>query len=247
MEKLHAVKDDPNFDLVLLDTPPTTNALDFLDAPDKLVQAFDSAATRWFVQAMQSSGKFSLNLLAKTSAAILRGIGKLTGGGFLEQVAEFLSEINSLFGSWRERADEVASALRGDDVAYVLVTTPDPLCVREVLFFAERLKQQGMRRDAWVVNRVHPEYGALPSPSEIAKALSSRGVRLDPTAPGRLRKAAEDEGMLGKADALHLVGLEDAIRDEPSSQSASVRVPAFPFDIHDVAGLAKIAAILAPR
>ncbi len=156
MEKLYAVKDDPAYDLVLLDTPPTANALDFLDAPERLIAAFDSAATRWFVQAFESSGKLSLGLLAKGTAAILRGIGRVTGGGFLEQIAGFLTEINSVFGSWRERADKVATALRAPGVAYVLVTTPDPLSVREVLFFAERLKSLGMRRDAFVVNRVHP-------------------------------------------------------------------------------------------
>ncbi|HEY4120849.1 MAG TPA: ArsA-related P-loop ATPase, partial [Byssovorax sp.] len=65
MEKLFAVKDDPSYDLVLLDTPPTANALDFLDAPERLIAAFDSAATKWFVDAFESSGTFSLNILAK--------------------------------------------------------------------------------------------------------------------------------------------------------------------------------------
>src|SRR5690349_24974436 len=74
MEKLYAVKADPRFDLILLDTPPTQNALDFLDAPERLVGAFDSAATRWFVQAFQSSGKLSFNLLAKRSEE--RRVGK---------------------------------------------------------------------------------------------------------------------------------------------------------------------------
>ncbi len=108
MEKLYAVKNDPAYDIILLDTPPTANALDFLDAPERLVGAIDSAAIRWFVQAFQSSGKLSFNLLAKSTAAILRGIGRLTGGGFLEQIASFISEINDIFGSWRARADEVA-------------------------------------------------------------------------------------------------------------------------------------------
>src|SRR5690606_10966388 len=89
MEKLYAVKSDPAYDLILLDTPPTTNALDFLDAPERLVGAIDSAAMRWFMQAMQTSGKFSLNLVAKGAAVVLKNIGKFTGSGFLEQIAEF--------------------------------------------------------------------------------------------------------------------------------------------------------------
>jgi anion-transporting ArsA/GET3 family ATPase len=246
MEKLYAVKDDPAYDLILLDTPPTANALDFLDAPERLIAAFDSAATRWFVQAFESSGKLSLNLLAKGTAAILRGIGRVTGSGFLEQIAGFLNEINSVFGSWRERADKVATALRAPGVAYVLVTTPDPLSVREVLFFAERLKSLGMRRDAFVVNRVHPIYGELPSTEQIGAAVEKAGLDLGPSSAERLRTATEDERELGKEDALHLLGLEGAFDDEVAGGSVRVDVPAFPYDIHDLDRLAAIARTIAP-
>ncbi|WP_437606130.1 ArsA-related P-loop ATPase [Sorangium sp. So ce834] len=246
MEKLYAVRSDPSYDLVLLDTPPTANALDFLDAPERLVGAIDSAATRWFVQAFQSSGKLSLNLLARSTAAVLRGIGKLTGSGFLEQIAAFISEMNAVFGGWKQRADAVASALRGPDVAYVLVTTPDPLCVREVLFFADRLREQDMRRDAFVVNRVHPVYGALPGAAEVAAALDGSGLALGPGAAARLLQAAEDETRMGKLDQLNLIALEAALEDEQTGGSVRVDVPAFPYDIYDVAGLARIADVLAP-
>ena len=246
MEKLYAVKGDPAYDLILLDTPPTTNALDFLDAPERLMGALDSAATRWFVQAFHSSGKLSLNLLAKSTAAILRGIGKLTGAGFLEQVASFISELNDIFGSWRERANEVASALRGPEVAYVLVTTPDPLSVREVLYFADRLREQSMRRDAFVVNRVHPVYGQLPDAAEVAAAIAARGLSLESGAAERLRRAADDEARLGKMDALHLMALEGALEDETTGGSLAVNVPAFPYDIYDLQRLARVADLLAP-
>lgn len=242
MEKLYAVKGDPSYDLVLLDTPPTDNALDFLDAPERLIGAMDSAATRWFVQAFQDTGKLSFNLLAKSAAAILKGIGRLTGGGFLEQIASFVTEINELFGGWRKRADAVASALRGPDVAYVLVTTPDPLAIREVLYFAERLREQGMARDALVVNRVHPRYSSLPDVGAVTAALRARGLHVAGGAAARLRQAAEDETRQGRLDALRLVALEGAL-DEGT---ARVDVPALPWDVHDIAGLARIADIFAP-
>jgi anion-transporting ArsA/GET3 family ATPase len=246
MEKLYAVKGDPAYDLILLDTPPTTNALDFLDAPERLIGALDSAATRWFVQAFQSSGKLSLNLLAKSTAAILRGIGKLTGGGFLEQIASFITEINEIFGSWRARANEVASALRGPDVAYVLVTTPDPLSVREVLFFADRLREQSMRRDAFVVNRVHPVYGKVPAVAEVEGAIAARGLAMNDGAAERLRRAADDETRLGKMDAIHLMALEGALEDETTGGSLAVHVPAFPYDIYDLTRLGRVSDVLAP-
>lgn len=246
MEKLHETKADPRYDLILLDTPPTANALDFLDAPERLVGAIDSAATKWLVDAVQNSGTFSLNLLAKGAAAIVRGIGKVSGSGFLEQMAAFIAEINTLFGGWKKRADAVSAALRGPDVAYVLVTTPDPLAVREVLFFAERLRQQNMRRDAFVVNRVHPAYGQIPDLADVQAVMGKRSIEFGPNAAERLRQATEDERRMGKLDALHLIGLEAALEDEALGGSLLAHVPAFPYDIHDIDRLARIADVLAP-
>src|SRR5436190_10757832 len=155
MEKLVAVKDDPRYDLVVLDTPPTANALDFLDAPERLMEALDSATMKWFVQAFQSGGKFSLNLIARSAATMLRTIGRITGGGFLEAMAEFIGELNELFGGFKERASRVEAALRGDEVAFVLVTSASPPSIQEVLYFAERLTEASMPRGAFVVNRFH--------------------------------------------------------------------------------------------
>jgi len=246
MEKLYAVKGDPAYDLILLDTPPTANALDFLDAPERLVGAIDSAATRWFIQAFQSSGKLSFNLLARSTAAVLKGIGKLTGSGFLEQMAAFISEVNELFGGWKKRADAVSAALRGPDVAYVLVTTPDPLCVREVLYFADRLREQDMRRDAFVVNRVHPVYGRLPGAADVAAAVAESDLALGPGAAERLLLAAQDETRMGLLDHRNLAALDEAIQAERDGGSLRVDVPAFPYDIHDIAGLTRISDVLAP-
>ena len=105
MEKLVAVQRDPRFDLIVLDTPPTANALDFLDAPERLVEALDSADDA-LVRRRRSSrpARLSFNLLARSAAVVLRGLGRITGGGFLEAMAEFITELNDLFGGFKQRA-----------------------------------------------------------------------------------------------------------------------------------------------
>ena len=178
MEKLVAVKDDLRYDLIVLDTPPTTNALDFLDAPQRLMEALDSATMKWFVQAFESGGKFSLNLIAKSAAAILRGIGRITGGGFLEAMAEFIGELNDLFGGFKERAKRVEASLRGDEVAFVLVTSASPPSIQEVLYFADRLSDAHMPRGAFVVNRFHlpPARSEGITAAEAASAIAGRAL-----------------------------------------------------------------------
>ncbi len=241
MEKLHSLRDDPRFDLILLDTPPTTNALDFLDAPERLVGAIDSPAIRWFVQAVEGSGRLSFSLMARSTAMLLRGLGKVTGGGFLEQVASFINEMNSLFGGWKQRADAVSATLRAPDVAYVLVTTPDPLAIREVTFFAERLLAEKMRPDAIVVNRVNPAFPRTdPTALGSMQALSPQHAE---QLAGRCEAALRDAHGQGHLDRLHLFAL-DTVREE--SGAPAVFVPTFPADVYDLEALSEISEILAP-
>jgi anion-transporting ArsA/GET3 family ATPase len=242
MEKLVAVKDDPAYDLVILDTPPTANALDFLDAPERLMEALDSAAMKWFVQAFQSTGKFSLNLVAKSAAAVLRGIGKITGGGFLEAMAEFIAELNELFGGFKERAARVESALRGPEIAFVLVTSASPPSIQEVLYFAERLAEAKMERGAFVVNRFHvppPLAGRALTEAEAAEGLERHALSLEPDAPARLARAHADATKLAALDAAHLAALESSHGDTPI-----LRVAELDTDVHDVVLLAKLSDAL---
>src|SRR6187402_53192 len=192
MEKVLLVERDPRFDVIVLDTPPTSNALDFLDAPDRLIEAIDSAAMRWLVQTFEKSGRFSLSFVARGVALVLRGIGRLTGKGFLEHLAEFVVELNELFGGFRERAVAVAKAFRSPGMAYVLVTSPAPAAIDEVSFFAARLREQGMHPDAVVVNRIQPN----PAPTtrfELTRAARELGLELSAQALAGVERAADDD------------------------------------------------------
>lgn len=239
MEKLLGVLAEGAYDLVVLDTPPTSNALDFLDAPSRMVAALDSGAMRWFIQAFQSTGKLSFNLVTKSVSVILRGIGKLTGGGFLEQLAQFITELDDLFGGFKERATAVAAAFRSPDFGYVLVTSPEPSALREVQFFAQRLEEQGMRPDACVVNRVHQRPAARPSLPEIEQELSRAGLQLGPEAAPRLQQALEEELVLAGRDEQRLAEL-----GPPLGRLPRTLIPALAADVHDLQALAGIAARL---
>lgn len=241
MEKLYGLRNDPRYDLIILDTPPTANALDFLDAPERLVGAIDSPALRWLVQALESSGRLSFNLVAKSTAVLLKGLGRLTGSGFLEQVASFIQEMNALFGGWKQRAAEVSKALRGPDVAYVLVTTPDPLAIREVIFFAERLRTEQMKPDVFVVNRVSPKLEA--ADEKAGESLASVGIDPKPELLAKCAEALKDASTNARLDRIHLLSLEPTVEDFAVPM---VTVPTFASDVYDLEALSEISRTLAP-
>jgi anion-transporting ArsA/GET3 family ATPase len=243
MEKLVAVQSDPRFDLIILDTPPTANALDFLDAPERLVDALDSPAIRWFAEAFESTGKLSLNLLARSAAIVLRGLGRITGGGFLKAMAQFITELNDLFGGFRDRAKIVEAALRSPDVSFVLTTSPAPMSIQEVLFFSDRLEESRMPRGAFVVNRFRlppPGADAPPDEHDVADALAAHDIGLSNDARQRLVRAHADAALLAALDAAHVRGLDARAR----GQVPIVRVPELPSDVHDLESLGQLSEIL---
>ena len=236
MEKLVAVRADKSFDLIVLDTPPTANALDFLDAPERMVAALDSAAMKWFIEAFQQSGKFSLNLIARSAATVLRGIGKITGGGFLEAMAEFLAELNELFGGFKERAERVRREMRGDDVSFLLITSPSPLAIQEARYFYEHLVEHEMPRGGFIVNRFHlPPDPSMANAEEVGAALGD-GADLGE----RAQAAFADAALLASLDATNVQALE------PARQAGTpvIRIAAMPQDVHDIRMLAAVATSL---
>lgn len=243
MEKLHAVKDDPRYDLIVLDTPPTSNALDFLDAPERLAGLVDSPAMRWFIQAFEGAGKLSLNLVGKGAAFLLRGLSKFTGTGFLEQVAEFVTEFNDLFGGFRERAQQVSSYFRGHEVAFVIVTSPAPLAIEEAIFFGERLVEAGMRRDAFVINQVHP---LIAEPSATTAELVAEAQKHLPEGAdaaklvGRMRRALDDARLRAVSDRVE----SDRLKNKCGKDALYVEVPVLEHDVHDLGSLARVASFL---
>ena len=243
MEKLHEVRTDDRFDLVILDTPPTSNALDFLDAPERLIDAIDSPAMRWFMQVFEGAGKTGFGLVGKGATVLLRGLSKFTGVEFLEQVAEFVSGINDLFEGFKERAESVSNALRGPEVAFVLVTSPEPLAIQEAEYFSGKLDAAGMRRKAVVINQMH-QLIAEPSVSESEQLKLLQEALPDSADAARilaqLQMALQDERDWAVADRVE----GDRLTTQLGAEGHVVEVPAFDEDVHDIAALAKVANFL---
>ena len=260
MEKLHAVHNDPRFDLIILDTPPTSNALDFLDAPERMAGLVDSPTMKWIVSAMSTEKKgFSLNLVGdlvgRGAKMFLQGISRFTGAGFLEQVATFLTEFNDLFGGFRKRSEEVAAALRSPDVAFVIVTSPAPMAIEEAVFFAQRLGEAGMAGDALVVNQVHsvlPEIKATTGvlEAEAKPVLESLGGGLEAgKIVARMRRAYEDAKARADADRMQITKLHARLKGTQSTKSPTgvmpiLEVPVFDKDVHDLDALANVGRAL---
>lgn len=242
MEKLYDVRRSADFDLIVLDTPPTSNALDFLDAPERLVAAIDSPAIRWFLQAFEGKGGFSFNLLGRGAALLFRGLSRFTGGEFLESVAAFVTDLNDLFGGFRERAAEVRLALRGPDVAFVIVTSPDPLALQEAGFFGKRLAELGIEHDAFVINGVH-QTNAKDSDDPSSAAWQLREWMDVETASSvwpKLEQARRDQQTRAKDDHATV----EAFRARAAKNVELVCVPALGTDVHDLATLKKISSYL---
>jgi len=243
MEKLHEVRKDPKWDLVVLDTPPTSSAIDFLTAPERLIDAIDSPAMRWFLQVFEGAGKEAFGLVGRGATVLLKGIGKITGLEFLEQVAEFVSGINDLFGGFKERAEQVSNALRSPEVAFVLVTSPDPLAIGEARFFSDKLQDAGMNREGIIVNQVHTliEEPGIPVEQQIEalRAAVPDAIDAEDLLP-RLHEALADERVWAIADGAQVQRLIEEVGDE----TQIVQVPAFDQDVHDLRALARVAAYL---
>lgn len=239
MEKLAEVQGDPNYDLIVLDTPPTANALDFLSAPERMTEALDSAAIRWFVEAFQGGKSFSLNLLAKGAQAVLRGLGKITGGEFLQDMAEFVAELNDLFGGFHERATTVQAALRGEHIAFVVVAAPSTPSLEEAAFFIDKLRAADMPLGAMVVNRVRRAPAFAERPPSIAlvqQLLDARAITLGAGGAARVLQAHLDAAQMATHD-------ERAVRHHLGS-APLVGVAELETDVHDLQLLAQVGEIL---
>jgi len=248
-EKLFELHEREDLDLVVVDTPPTRHALDFLDAPGRLTRLLENRVFR----ALVSPSRTPLRLLGIGVRTLLRSIAAVVGREVVDDTVGFFQAFEGMEEGFRLRARRVEALLADPATAFVLVTTPDTSSLEEAGWFAERLATSGHRAEWLVVNRAHPGTSDLlrlvaATPEEAASGCPSSRPDAEPPTP----PAATDRALLESLEA-NARELELAHRRELASLAASsprlgqlprVVVPLLGSDVHDIAGLEEIAAAL---
>lgn len=238
MEKLYELATDRDYDFIVLDTPPTAHALDFLEAPDRILDFLGNETARALLSPAIGAGKLGLRLAQLGGGYIARTLGRFTGQAVLADLGDFLQGFQGMYDGFKERAAAVHALLSRPEVGFVLVTSASPIAIAETLALHERLHAESMPIAGLVANRVTPDLwpdgGALPDRSALAAALAAAGVAENDLAE-RLASTLAEHQALAAADRRALSRLVGSL-EAPRSL-----VPRLESDVHDLVGLARLA------
>jgi anion-transporting ArsA/GET3 family ATPase len=243
MEKLgqlHAQEDAP-WDLIVVDTPPSRSALDFLDAPARLGSFLDGRFIRILTAPARGAGR-GLGRLAAAGFGIFTGVlGKILGAQVLTDVGTFVAAIDTTFGGFRERADETFALLQQECTVFLVVAAPEPDALREASYFVERLRDEEMPLGGLIVNRVQAVDQSLMS-AETATAAAQR-----------ISGESDSQPLTARLLELHALRLRERERQHHVTERFTgahpgvpiAQVPALAEDVHDLDGLREIGNLLA--
>ncbi|MET7365373.1 ArsA family ATPase [Streptomyces sp. NPDC005566] len=177
MEKLGQLRARDEWDLIVVDTPPSRSALDFLDAPKRLGSFLDGKFIRLLIAPAKIGGRAGMKFLNVGMSMMTGTLGKLLGGQFLRDVQTFVAAMDSMFGGFRTRADATYKLLQAPGTAFLVVATPERDALREAAYFVERLAAEEMPLAGLVLNRVHgSEAARLSAERALAAAENLDGV-----------------------------------------------------------------------
>jgi anion-transporting ArsA/GET3 family ATPase len=240
MEKLgqiHAdARRDGTYDLIVVDTPPSRSALDFLDAPERLSSFLDGR----FIRLLLAPAKGPARLMSAGLGMVTNALTKVLGAQVLRDMQTFVAAFDTLFGGFRQRAQKTFELLQADGTAFLVVAAPEPDALREAAYFVERLGEDDMPVAGLVVNRASPEqHGDITAEEAMAAAQRLRKDGADSLTAGLLRL---------HADHMRMVERETLLRHRFEAAHPQVPiavVPALAGDVHDLAGLRQVGALLA--
>jgi anion-transporting ArsA/GET3 family ATPase len=240
MEKLGQLKATGEHDLIVVDTPPSRSALDFLDAPERLTTFLDGRMIKILLAPAKAGGKAYLKVVSAGFTVFTNVLTKIIGASVLQDVSQFVAALETMFGGFRERAQATYELLKAPGTAFVVVAAPEPDALREASYFVERLAQEQMPLAGLVVNRVHrPGTAALTPERTLAAAQSLDESGGHALAASVLRLHAE---------RMALAARERRLQERFSGAQPGVpvaEVAALPGDVHDLAGLRTVGADLA--
>jgi anion-transporting ArsA/GET3 family ATPase len=234
MEKLGQLRASEQWDLIIVDTPPSRSALDFLDAPNRMSRFLDGAMIRMLTAPARAGGRAGLKFASAGFMFFSRIISKILGGQLLRDISAFVAALDTMFGGFRERATATYELLRRPGTWFVVVATPEPDALREASYFVDRLSSEGMPLAGLVLNRTHPP---------ATTALSA--TRAEGAAEEVVEAGAEGADVASAALRVHAERMVQAAREQHLADrftlahpEVAVRtVPAAAGDVHDLDGL----------
>jgi anion-transporting ArsA/GET3 family ATPase len=256
MERLFEIHETGKFDLIVVDTPPTRNALDFLDAPTRMADFFGGRLLRWLTMPYRVGGKRGARMINMASRPFYQMADRLLGSQFLQDISEFFLNFQSMYGGFVDRANAVERLLHDRRTTFAVVTTLESAPLHEAEFFCEQLMKRSYHLGALVLNRTLPRYLLSADGDRAAEALCTNGAQLgaelvetgipalsDPARDARVLKTIGESfqnfAVVAKREAelrAELSQVPDVLAD----------VPALDSDVGDMAGLSLIANHLFP-
>ncbi len=242
MEKLHELYEDGGFDLIVVDTPPSRHALDFLDAPARLLRLLNNPIFRL----LMVPARTGLKIAGAAVQAFIRTVSKVVGAEVVDDIVAFFRSFEGMEEGFRVRAARVVEILGQPETRFVLVTSPRRDAIEEARFFAERIGDHDLSVDALIVNRVHPRFG-----EEMAVGLRARADTLHELhVSTRAEREARDR-LAARYQNLAEFN-EIAERERANIETVRVRtrtaavayVPYLAHDVHDFAALGEVGEIL---
>ncbi len=248
IEELARLRESGRYDLIVVDTPPSRHALEFLEAPQRIADFLDRRIVRWFVKPYMAAGWSALRLLNRTAGFVLRTLEEATGVGVLAEVSDFFAGMQGLFDGMNERMDRVYKVLRSSQTAFVLVSSPEEDVLEEADYLSDKMAELGMPLRAVVFNRVRPEFtepidrGLFPrgeirgdDVKRVADVLVGTGIR-DAGLAERLARNFTRYQDVARGDGLRLEMFAQSL----PRQVPIARVPNFSSDLHQLGALVRM-------
>ena len=239
MEKLGQLVADGGWDLIVVDTPPSRSALDFLDAPQRLSTVLDGRLIRMLSAPARAGGRGIRKIVGAGFGLFTKAVSTIVGGQLLQDASTFVQAFDSMFGGFRQRAQKTYELLRSPGTGFLVIAAAEPDALREASYFVERLSEEKMPLIGLVANRTHPVLATLSATSAEAAAEGLERAGDAPLAAAVLRLHADRVAVADREKRL----IARFTKAHPGV--ALVGVPALPTDVHDLDGLHEIGRRLA--